>query len=103
MADQLASDISAEFRKFLRDTPNDWSPPIMAELRRLIPRGVVDSLALVGTAEQVVTRLRSLEEAGVQEVVIWPFPAQGQSVEDMMVRLAKDVLPHVSDRLDSAA
>jgi 5,10-methylenetetrahydromethanopterin reductase len=103
MMDQLTSDVSDEFRKFLRDTPNDWSPPIMTELRRLIPREILDSLALVGTAVQVVERLRSLEAVGVQEVVIWPFPAQGQSVEDMMVRLAKDVIPHVSERFDSAA
>ncbi len=103
MLDQFASDVSDEFRNFLRDTPNDWSPPIMAELRRLIPRGMIDSLALVGTAEQIVARLKALEEAGIQEVVIWPFPAKGQSVEDFMVRLAKDVLPRVSDPLDRAA
>lgn len=95
MADQLTNDVSDEFRKFLRDTPNDWSPAIMAELRRLIPRGILDSLALVGTAEQIVKRLRELAEVGVQEVVIWPFPANNQSTEDMMVRLAKDVLPHM--------
>jgi len=96
MADRLTSDMTDEFRTFLRDTPNDWSPPIMAELRRLIPRGILDSLALVGTADQIVARLKELEHVGVQEVVIWPFPAQGQSVEDMMARLAKDVLPRVS-------
>lgn len=98
MADQLAPDITDDFRKFLRDTPTDWSPPVMAELRRLIPRGLLDSLALVGTAEQIVARLRALEAAGVQEIVAWPFPAPGQDLADMMVRLSKDVLPHVSDR-----
>jgi 5,10-methylenetetrahydromethanopterin reductase len=103
MLDQFASDVSDEFRNFLRDTPNDWSPSIMAELRRLIPRGMIDSLALVGTADQIVSRLKSLDEAGIQEIVIWPFPAKGQNVEDLMIRLAKDVLPRVSPVLDQAA
>ncbi len=101
--DELASDITDEFRRFLRDTPHEWSPAIMAELRRLIPRGIIDSLALVGSASQVTARLRALEATGIQEVVIWPFPQEGQEVEDLLIRLAKDVLPHVSDRPQRAS
>ena len=98
MADELAPDITDEFRKFIREAPHEWSPNIMAELRRLIPRGIIDSLAVVGTASQVVERLRALEAAGIQEVIIWPFPKEGQETEDFLVKLAKDVLPHVSQR-----
>jgi 5,10-methylenetetrahydromethanopterin reductase len=96
MADQLAPDITDEFRKFIREAPHEWSPIIMAELRRLVPRGIIDSLAVVGTAPQIVARLRALEAAGIQEVIIWPFPKEGQETEDFLVKLAKDVLPHVS-------
>ena len=88
MADELAPDISPEFRKFIHEAPHEWSPQIMAELRRLIPRGIIDSLALVGTAEQIVERLRRLEEAGIQEVIIWPFPKEGQATEEFMTKLA---------------
>jgi alkanesulfonate monooxygenase SsuD/methylene tetrahydromethanopterin reductase-like flavin-dependent oxidoreductase (luciferase family) len=103
MADELARDVTMEFRTFMRDAPHEWSPPVMDELRRLIPRGIIDSLALVGTAPQIVTRLKALADAGIQEVVIWPFPAQGQSTEDFMFKLAKDVLPHFSERPTRAA
>ncbi len=103
MADKLAGDVTSEFRSFLRDAPHEWSPPIMEELRRLIPRGIIDSLALVGTAAQLVARLKALEAAGVQEVVIWPFPAKGQETEDFMVKLAKAVLPHFSEQPTRAA
>jgi len=96
MADALAPDISPEFRKFIHEAPHEWSPQIMAELRRLIPRGIIDSLAVVGTAEQIVERLRTLEAAGIQEVIIWPFPKDGQETEEFMVKLARDVLPHVA-------
>ena len=54
MADQLAPDVTDEFRKFVREAPHEWSAPVMDELRRLIPRGIIDSLALVGTAPQIV-------------------------------------------------
>jgi len=64
----------------------------------MLPRGVIDSFALVGTAAQVVERFKALAAAGVQEIVISPFPAQGQDTEDFIFRLAKDVLPHFSER-----
>jgi 5,10-methylenetetrahydromethanopterin reductase len=96
MADELAPDISDEFRKFIHEAPHEWSPQIMAELRRLVPRGIIDSLAVVGTAPQIVERLRKLEAAGIQEVVIWPFPKDGQEPEAFMQKLARDVMPHVA-------
>ena len=96
MADQLAPDITPEFRKFIHEAPPEWSPAIMAELRRLVPRGIIDSLAVVGTAGQIVERLRKLEAAGIQEVIIWPFPKDGQETEEFMAKLARDVLPHVA-------
>ncbi len=97
MVDELAPDASDAFRAFIRDAPHEWSPPIMEELRRLIPRGVIDSLALVGTAPQVVERLKALAAAGVQEIVIWPFPVQGQDMDGFIRKIARDVLPHVAE------
>jgi 5,10-methylenetetrahydromethanopterin reductase len=96
MADELAPDLSPEFRKFIHEAPHEWSPAIMAELRRLLPRGLIDSLALVGTAAQIVDRLRKLEAVGIQETIIWPFPKDGQETEEFMAKLARDVLPHVA-------
>jgi alkanesulfonate monooxygenase SsuD/methylene tetrahydromethanopterin reductase-like flavin-dependent oxidoreductase (luciferase family) len=103
MVDELAPDASDAFRTFIREAPHEWSPPIMDELRRLLPRGVIDSLALVGTAPQVVERLDALARAGVEEIVIWPFPRQGQDMDGLMRELARDVLPHVADRAAPAA
>jgi 5,10-methylenetetrahydromethanopterin reductase len=99
MVDELAPDASDAFRQFIREAPHEWSPPIMEELRRLMPRGVIDSLALVGTAPQVVARLKALAAAGVQEIVIWPFPHAHQDMDGFMQELARDVLPHVTDEV----
>jgi 5,10-methylenetetrahydromethanopterin reductase len=95
MIDQLAPDASAEFRAFVREAPHEWSAPIMDELRRLMPRGVIDSLAIVGTSEQVAQRLQALEQAGIGEVVIWPFPVAGQTTEQFIERMAASVMPKV--------
>ncbi|MCC6889242.1 MAG: LLM class flavin-dependent oxidoreductase [Hyphomicrobiales bacterium] len=95
MIDAIAPDAGAAFRTFVREAPHEWSAPIMDELRRLMPRGVIDSLAVVGTADQVVARFQALEKAGVGEVVIWPFPAAGQTVEQFIERLAASVIPRV--------
>jgi 5,10-methylenetetrahydromethanopterin reductase len=103
MVDQLAPDASDAFRAFIREAPHEWSPPIMDELRRLMPRGVIDSLALVGSAPQVVERLKALAAAGVEEIVIWPFPRERQDMDDFTRELARDVLPHVADRAAPAA
>ena len=42
--------------------------------------------------------IQTLEASGVQEVVIWPFPVQGQEMDDYIRKLAQDVLPHVAER-----
>jgi 5,10-methylenetetrahydromethanopterin reductase len=98
MADELAPDVSDAFRKFIREAPHEWSTEIMAGLRRLIPRGVIDSLAVVGTAPQIVARLKLLEAAGIEEVIVWPFPKDGQTTEEFMGKFAHEVLPQVADR-----
>jgi 5,10-methylenetetrahydromethanopterin reductase len=84
-----------EFRTFLRDAPHEWSPEIMAELRRLIPREVFDVLALVGTVDQVADRLKALEAEGIGECIAWPFPPDGVDVEDYAIKLGSELLPMV--------
>jgi 5,10-methylenetetrahydromethanopterin reductase len=83
------------FRTFLREAPHEWSPDVMAELRRLIPREVFDVLALVGTVDQVADRLAALEAEGIQECIAWPFPPDGMDVEDYAIQLGSELLPRV--------
>ena len=40
----------------------------------------------------------ALSASGVQEIVIWPFPVQGQDMVDYIYKLAQDVLPHFAER-----
>lgn len=91
--DDFADDITDEFRDFMWNAPHEWSPSVMAELRSLVPPGLFESLALVGTERQVADRVRRLRAAGVDECVLWPFPRPGEAVEDLAVRVARCLLP----------
>jgi hypothetical protein len=37
-----------------------------------------------------------LAAAGVEEIVIWPFPRERQDMDEFMRELARDVLSHVA-------
>jgi hypothetical protein len=77
MVGQLAPDASDAFRTFIREAPHEWSPPIMDELRRLMPRRVIDSLAW--SAAPPVVAGCSLAAAGVEEIVICRFRASART------------------------
>jgi 5,10-methylenetetrahydromethanopterin reductase len=103
LLEQASDSLPAEFVEFLKTAPEAWSPDVMADLRRMIPRDVLDSLSVVGTSAQVAKRLLDLEELGVQELVIWPFPANAKAIttegagdiEDFVIRFADEVMPEV--------
>jgi 5,10-methylenetetrahydromethanopterin reductase len=104
LLDKAADSLPDEFVHFLRTAPDAWSPDVMADLRRLIPRNVLDSLSLVGTAKQIIERIETLEGLGIQEIVIWPFPANATvgttegaaDLEDFAIRFADQVMPDVA-------
>jgi alkanesulfonate monooxygenase SsuD/methylene tetrahydromethanopterin reductase-like flavin-dependent oxidoreductase (luciferase family) len=95
--DDFSDDITDEFRTFMHEAPHAWSPEVMAELRSKITPGIFNSLAIVGTQEQVAARVDALRAAGVQELVIWPFPREGEAVEDLMLKIARALLPSVAE------
>ncbi|MBW2279206.1 MAG: LLM class flavin-dependent oxidoreductase [Deltaproteobacteria bacterium] len=68
---------------------NCW---VIPEEERFVTRELIEASCLVGTAEQVVERLQSLDAAGLDQVMILPpFDPRYEVLE----RVARDVLPHV--------
>jgi 5,10-methylenetetrahydromethanopterin reductase len=94
--DDFVEDVPDRFRKFLMEAPHEWSPEVMSELRSLIPKQVFRSLAIVGTERQVAERVQELRRSGVQHCVIWPFTRPDEAVEDLMVRIARTLLPSIA-------
>jgi len=68
---------------------NCW---VIPEEERFVTRALIEASCLVGTAEQVSERLRALDAAGLDQVMILPsFDPRYEVLE----RVARDVLPHV--------
>jgi 5,10-methylenetetrahydromethanopterin reductase len=98
MLPALAGEASGALRSFIEAAPQECSPQLLEEISRLTAPELFESLALAGSAPVVVERIKALAAAGIQEIVIWPFPATGQDMEDFIYKLAQDVLPHFSER-----
>ncbi|MGH8914827.1 MAG: LLM class flavin-dependent oxidoreductase [Acidimicrobiia bacterium] len=94
--EDLATGVTDELRSFLTMAPHEWSPELMAQLREAIPRVLIDSLAVVGTPDQIAQRFKMLASLGIEEAVIWPFTRPGEDVEDFVSRFAVEVMPKVN-------
>jgi alkanesulfonate monooxygenase SsuD/methylene tetrahydromethanopterin reductase-like flavin-dependent oxidoreductase (luciferase family) len=72
----------------LTDDEVDW---VMAR----VPRELVSDLTVAGGVREVAARLRRLEEQGIDEVAVLPFPPTGGSVRQMVDTLLSEVAPLV--------
>lgn len=90
--EEIGVEPTREFLEFLESDASGWSADVMAELRNVIPRSVVDALAVVGTGPQVVDKFRGLADAGVDEFMIWPSLRDGQTIENFATQFAYEVI-----------
>jgi 5,10-methylenetetrahydromethanopterin reductase len=59
----------------------------------LVTDRVVDALTLAGTVEEAAERVAALGRAGIGQVMIYPFPPPGGTVEDTIRRFGEEVVP----------
>jgi alkanesulfonate monooxygenase SsuD/methylene tetrahydromethanopterin reductase-like flavin-dependent oxidoreductase (luciferase family) len=97
----IFADIWASYTALLADVPaerlhqrihaghNCW---VIPEEERFITRELIETTCLVGTADELIGRLRSLEAAGLDQVMILPSFEPRYAV---LERVARDVLPHM--------
>ncbi|MBX3030305.1 MAG: LLM class flavin-dependent oxidoreductase [Chloroflexi bacterium] len=71
------------------------TPDVIGRAAALIPDDLIDACSVAGTAETCATRLGSLAERGFDHLALWPFPAVGQGVDDVVDRIVMDVIPRV--------
>jgi hypothetical protein len=57
-------------KKFVKEAPWDWREETMRELRSLIPDSLVEDLALAGTSETVIQKLKWISEMGIDETIV---------------------------------
>jgi 5,10-methylenetetrahydromethanopterin reductase len=65
----------------------------------LVPDRFVDALTLAGTVEEVTERVVALGRAGIGQIMVHPFTAPGQAIEETIRRFAGEVAPAARNAL----
>lgn len=87
----LGVDFTPELREFIEETPHEWSPDIMRELRETIPYELIEELSFAGTPSEIQDRTEMFEDVGVDELVLWPHDAEGYTLEQTLAELSVTV------------
>ena len=64
---------------------------------------MVDAVALGGTVTEIVDHIVALRRCGIDNIIISPNPAQGETIEHNLEVFAKEIWPAVEARLRSQA
>ena len=70
-------------------TINCW---VLAEEERFLTRELLEASCMIGSAEELIERLRALENAGLDQVMILP---NLEPRYEVLEQVAAEVLPHV--------
>lgn len=84
----LGVDFPPELRDFIEETPHEWSPEIMRDLRQNISYDMIEELSFAGTEEEIVRKRETFEDVGVDELILWPHAAEGYTLETTLANLS---------------
>ena len=68
---------------------------VVGEAARRIPDDYVPNLAVARSSDEVAAQIARIIDLGVDDVAIWPFPAAGQDLEELIEVFAREVMPRV--------
>jgi len=93
---QLGIAVPDDLRRLMEAEAYAVTPDVIGRAAALIPDELIDACSVSGTPDACAARLRSLNGRGFQHVALWPFPASGQSLDDLVDRIIVDVIPRVA-------
>jgi alkanesulfonate monooxygenase SsuD/methylene tetrahydromethanopterin reductase-like flavin-dependent oxidoreductase (luciferase family) len=64
-----------------------------------IPDAFADALTVAGTADDVISSICRMARRGVGQLMVYPIPCPGTNSEQVLERLATDVMPIVNATL----
>jgi len=94
LEEQVGVKLPPPLAKFIRDAPKDWREETMSDLRSLIPDSLVEDLAVAGSAETVIEKLKMMDSLGIDETIIWAHAAKGQRLEDVFALYSSEIMPY---------
>ena len=93
LEEQVGVMLPEKLKKFVMEAPRDWREETMSELRNLIPDSLVEDLAVAGTAETVIQKLKWMSKMDIDETIIWAHAGKGQRLEDVFALYSYEVMP----------
>jgi 5,10-methylenetetrahydromethanopterin reductase len=70
---------------------------LIAEYSDLIPDDLVYDAALAGTVDDVARQIVEIAATGITQITLYPMPLEGQTIESVLERFVREVLPAVVD------
>lgn len=93
---QLGIQVPDDLRRLMGEEPYAITPDVIGRAAALIPDELIDACSVSGTPDACAERLRRLAERGFHHAALWPFPTPGQSVDQLVDRIIRDVVPRVT-------
>ena len=93
--DKIGADLPVEVTDFLRERGYRFDREQLTELGALLPEELLDDFSVAGTVEEVVAKLTAIGRLGIGEAALWPFPAGGQTMEESLALISREVVPAV--------
>ena len=93
--DKIGADVPSAVTNFMTERGYRFDREQLSELGALLPEALLDDFSLAGTVDDVIEKLTAIGRLGINEAALWPFPIQGQSLEEPLEIISSEVIPAV--------
>ena len=93
--DKIGADVPSAVTNFMTERGYRFDREQLSELGALLPEALLDDFSLAGTVDDVIEKLTAIGRLGINEAALWPFPIQGQSLEETLEIISREVMPAV--------
>lgn len=97
----LGLTMPARLAELVETTRYGHDPSAILPVAHAIPDDFVEALAVAGTPDDVVRSVSRMASRGVDQLIAYPMPDPGQTHDDILRRLAQDVMPRVQSLISA--
>jgi 5,10-methylenetetrahydromethanopterin reductase len=94
----LGAPVPEQLLRYMQTTQKSFHPETMQPGMKMIPDELMDALSLAGTPDdcaEKVSALAAMAGGRIDELVLLPCPAPGQTKQEVVYRFAEEVFPQV--------
>ena len=93
--DKIGADLPSSVTDFMTRRGYRFDRGQLTELGELLPEALLSDFSLAGTVTDVIEKLIAIGRLGINEAALWPFPIDGQSLEETLEIISREVMPAV--------